>query len=438
MKKLYIADILVNTNGQQVEILGWVKSIREHGGVVFFDLIDSTGEIQIVANKSTQYILPSNLVISPESSVKIKGVVKQQDGKTSKEIDASEIELIGLASLDISPRPRTNFDIFSPALADYNLHKRHLVLRNEKMMATLKFRHIFFKIVHDWFREQSFIEIHAPVLTQIPLYEESSAFKVDFFGTKVFLTQCVAFYLESAVHAFEKVYNLGPSFRAEKSRGKRHLAEYWHVKAEIAFADLEDIMHFVESMTAYISSRIAIDAKKELEFLGVSIDTASITNIPYPRITYDEAIAKLKDKGFGVEWGKSLGNDEETSLSEEYTTPFWITGLPRSIEPFPYAISPSNINVTKTADLIAPSGFGELLGVAEKIWQPEELAERMKEKGRDGDNALKWYSELRQYGSVPHSGLGMGAERFMRWLLQLGHVRDVIPFPRMFRRPPYP
>lgn len=438
MKTIFVSDILSRENEQAVEAMGWVKSMRNHGSLVFIDLIDSTGEIQVIANKITKYILPDNRTISPESSIRVKGVVKQSNENNYKEIVADEIELIGFVSHEMSPRPRMDFDVFAHTFADYTLSNRHLFLRNEKLMAALRFRQLFFKAVHDWFREQSFTEIHAPVLTQIPLYEENSAFKIDFFGTKAYLTQCVAFYLESAVHAFEKVYNLGPSFRAEESRGKRHLAEYWHVKAEIAFADIEDIMSFVENMTSYITGKVAQEAKKELQLLEVNIDLNSISKIPYPRITYDDAINSLKSKGYPVEWGKSLNSDEETVLSKDYKTPFWVTGLPRSIEPFPYEISPSNINVTKTADLIAPNGFGELLGVAEKIWKPDALKERMVEKGRDKDDALIWYSELREFGSVPHSGLGMGAERFIRWLLQLEHVRDVIPFPRMFRRSPYP
>lgn len=440
MKKLYVNDILEKAEvGQEITLLGWIRSKRDLGGIIFLDLVDSTGSIQIIVRKDAgPSILHTAQEIAPESSVRIKGMITHRPRKEEKEVEAKEIEILGDVSLSLSPSPRTKFDIFDPRFVNISLEKRHLYLRNEKLMAVFRFRHIFMGIIHDWFRRQGFIEINAPVLTQLPLYEDNTAFGLDFFGNKVFLTQCVAFYLEAAVHAFEKVYHIGPSFRAEKSTGKRHLAEYWHVKAEIAFADLEDIIRFTEDMISYIVHWTMKEARGELEVLKVARDVSRLTTIPYPRITYDEAKRRLKRKGFKKEWGKSLSAAEEANLSQDFATPFWVTGLPRSIEPFPYVIDPSNPRVTKTADLIASEGFGELVGVAEKIWQPNELLERMQEKGKDADGRYNWYYELRQFGSVPHSGLGMGVERVIRWLLKLNHVRDAIAFPRLFGRVPYP
>jgi asparaginyl-tRNA synthetase len=439
MKKLYVSDLLKGTEtGQEIELLGWIRSKRSFGSVIFLDLMDSTGIIQIVVSKDAgPSVFRKAEGIAPESSVRIKGVVTHGSREGKKEIEAKEIEIIGNVLLSVSPRPRTNFDIFDSRFANISMGKRHLYLRNEKLMAVFRFRHMLMGIIHAWFNEQDFIEINAPVLTQLLLYEDNTAFDLNFFGNKVFLTQCVAFYLESAVHAFEKVYSIGPSFRAEESRGRRHLAEFWHVKAEIAFAGLEDIVCFTESMISYIIHRSMDEGRKELKILRVTADLGRLATVPYPRITYDEALERLSRRGLKAEWGKSLGAEEEADLSQEFDTPFWVTGLPCSIEAFPYVIDPSNPRVTKTADLIAPEGFGEILGVAEKIWQPDELLERMKEKGKD-IGRYDWYYELRQLGSVPHSGFGMGVERIIRWLLRLNHVRDAIPFPRLFRRAPYP
>ena len=190
-------------------------------------------------------------------------------------------------------------------------------------------------------------------------------------------------------------------------------------------------------MLSYIVQRIVSEGKDELQTLNQTISVDKI-EVPYPRIAYDEALQRLDAGGFDLEWGRSLSEDEEAFLSLEFDSPFWIQGLPRRTEPFPYAIDPSNSQVTKTADLIALGGFGELLGVAEKIWKPDELFERMREKDKDKEERYNWYCELRQFGSVPHSGFGMGIERVIRWLLQLNHVRDAIPFPRLFGRSPYP
>jgi asparaginyl-tRNA synthetase len=305
-------------------------------------------------------------------------------------------------------------------------------------MAIIKFRYELIEIIRQWFRKEGFVEIHAPILTQLPLYDDDTLFSLNFFGQKVFLTQCVAFYLESAVHAFERVYSISPSFRAEKSKGRKHLAEFWHVKAEIAFADLEEIINFVENMLSYVIRKIWVEAKELMEILEIRTDLSILTKIPYPRITYSDALIRLRAMGIEREWGRSLTDNDLSSLSKTFDTPFWITGNPRNIEPFPYKIDPANTHIVKVADLIAPDGFGELCGVAEKIWKIHELDERMKEKGKDTDKRYEWYRELRQFGSVPHSGFGIGIERMIRWLLRLNHVRDAIPFPRLFGRMPNP
>jgi asparaginyl-tRNA synthetase len=438
MKAYYIKDILNKVEpGQEVEILGWIASKRDIGGIIFLDLVDSTGKIQAVVRKDIDFEVFTKVKgVIPESSVKVRGTVKNSN--TSKEVLIQEIEIVGDVLLEVTPRPRSLSNIFHPKFADLILTKRHLYLRNEKLMAVLRFRYELVEIIREWFRKEGFVEIHAPILTQLSLYDDSALFDLEFFGEKVFLTHCVAFYLESAVHAFERVYSISPSFRAEKSRGRRHLAEFWQVKAEIAFADLDDIIDFAENMISYVMKRVVTETRELLGILDVRIDVGALTKTPYPRISYSDALAQLRAMGVEKEWGRSLSDSDVATLSKAFDTPFWVTGNPRSIEPFPYRIDPSNPQVAKVADLIATDGFGELLGVAEKIWEMGELCERMEEKGKDTDRRYEWYRELRQFGSVPHSGLGMGIERMVRWLLRLNHVRDAIAFPRLFGRVPNP
>jgi asparaginyl-tRNA synthetase len=436
MKTLYIKDLYEKKFiDKNVWISAWICSKRDIGEKIFIDLVDSTGKIQSVVNKGCHAFNKAKK-LKPESSVRVKGHVLS--GRSRNEIIVEEIEQIGDALVIINPSPRSNFDFHRREYVNQILSNRHLYIRNEKMMAILRFRHKFIEILREWFRQENFIEFHAPILTELTLYETTSAFKIRFFDTDVFLTQCASFYLESAIQAFEKVYFINPSFRAESSTGKRYLAEYWHLKAEIAFADLDGIINFTEKMLSFLAVRLSKQAEDELEVLRVNIDEEKLSNIPYPHLTYENALEKLNNAGTRKKFGKSLNARDETILSKMFDSPFWLTGLPSSTQPFLYTIDPSNPKVSKSADLIATDGFGEVLGVAEKIWQIEALLKRMEEKGLDPNSKYKWVCELRKLGSVPHSGLGMGIERMIRWLLKLPHVRDAIPFPRLHKRLPYP
>jgi len=281
------------------------------------------------------------------------------------------------------------------------------------------------------------VEITAPVLTPIPLYDDKSALSLDVHDERVYLTQCVGFYLESAVHAFERVYNIGPSFRGEESRSKRHLMEYWHIKAELAWVNREDLICIVEDLISYTVSVVERQSDVIMDTLGTQLCLHGL-DTPYPRISYAEAVQRLHHLGMKFEFGQSMGSKEEEALSKQFTSPFWIVGLPCSVEPFPYVIDPDDPRVTMTADLIATCGYGELLGIAEKIHCLPELDKRMQEKGKKGDVRYEWLRDLRKNGCVPHGGFGMGLERFIRWLLDIPHVRDTIPFPRTFRRRIFP
>jgi asparaginyl-tRNA synthetase len=441
MKNVFISDIKKLKNGSKIDISGWIKSKRDIGSSVFIDLEDSTDYIQIVIKKDSMGDKKFQAIkkIAPESSIRVVGILKEMKNRM-KEIEAENINIIGLTKISLTPHPRSNFNIFDKKYVDITLEKRHLYLRNKKMMAVLKFKSNFLYSIHEWFHKKEFVFIDAPVITQALLYDDKTAFSFDFFGTKMFLSQCAAFQLEAAVHGFEKVYNITPSFRAEKSRTNRHLAEYWHLKAEIAFANLNDMIKFAEDALYNTLKSTLEKSEKELKILNVSFDIDKIKP-PFQKMTYSEALDLLHSKGNKMKWGASLGADEEKILSQNTEKPMFIVGIPCSAEAFPFSKDPNNKDITRTADLIPPECYGEILGVAEKICTVDELLERMKEKGKNTEDQIKrykWYLELRDYGHVPHGGLGMGIERVVRWVLKLPHVRNAISFPRTYGRIPYP
>ena len=300
-------------------------------------------------------------------------------------------------------------------------------------MAILKFRGELMRIIREWFYQNHFIEFDAPILTPAPLYDDKTAMSINVHNENVYLTQCAGFYLEAAAHAFERVFNMGPSFRGEESRSKRHLMEYWHIKAEIAFGNREDIIALVENIIAYITRECQTKCKNILNILGIEICTDGLKS-PFPRITYEDATTYLQNNGYDAYFGRGISTAEEEELSKLYDSPFWIVGIPRAVEPFPYVVDQSDTRVTMVADLIASNGCGELLGVAEKIHSLNMLKERMQEKNKFEDARYKFVKEVHQAGCVPHIAFGMGLERLIRWLLNLPHVRDAIPFPRVVRR----
>ncbi len=305
-------------------------------------------------------------------------------------------------------------------------------------MAILQFRSIVMSEVRKWFERHGFMEFDAPILTPVPLYDDRSAVGVQVDGENIYMTQCVGYYLEAAVHAFERVYNMGPSFRGEESRSPRHLMEYHHIKAEIAFADLEDIIRIVEDLVSHVVKACWEKGSGATHILGTTMCLDG-TRTPFPRIPYEAAVEYLKKNGSDIEFGKGLGGEEERTLSGMFNnTPFWVTGIPRVAEPFPYCIDPGDTRITRVADLIASNGMGELLGVAEKISDLTMLDERLAEKKKLNDPRYEWIREVHQLGCVPHAAFGMGVERMIRWLLNIPHVRDAIPFPRIFRRRVYP
>ncbi|MDO8619974.1 MAG: asparagine--tRNA ligase [bacterium] len=437
MKEIFVSDLLRRVgNATTIELHGWIASKRCQGKVIFLDVCDSTGKIQVVISGND---VPSRMFDSVkhwpvESGVTVHGALVHSP-KGQPELHAIDITLVGGVTKEFSPHPRSQIDIFDEGLIPHLLTNRHMYIRNPKVMAILQFRDCLMHYMRTWFHSNRYTSIEAPILTPVPLYDDGTAMPITVHDEKVYLTQCVGYYLEAAVHAFERVFNIGPSFRGEEGRSKRHLMEYWHIKAEVAWCNLDDIIASVENIVSYLT-------KKCTEEQGLTIHAALGTNLctdglvtPYPRISYEDAIRLLSCKGIQTEFGKSLSSDCEAELSKHFPgRPFWVTGIPRTIEPFPYVIDPDDARITRVADLIASNGYGELLGTAEKISDIQMLDERLRDKNKGGDARFEFVRDVHQVGCIPHAAFGMGVERMVRWMLNIPHVRDCIPFPRTFKR----
>ncbi len=434
MKQLYIGDLTRQMIGSTIHLPAWVSGKRCHKRTIFLDLRDSTGMIQAIAESSA---LGDDLFrqigrIKTESAVIVEGEVRHSM-KGLTEIAVRGITLVGDVEKKFDPQPRSRIDTFDPALTERMLDERHMYLRNPQVMAILKFRHDLLRNVRNWFDGRRYFSVDAPILAPVTLYDDVTAMAIKVHDEEVFLTQCVGYYLEASVHAFERVYNIGPSFRGEESRSKRHLMEYWHIKAEVAWADLDDIIAEVESLVMECM-RTAKDLPTETwDMLGRRPRLQDM-EAPFVRISYEDAVERLASRGFDIRFGKSLGSAEEEELSKDINGPFWITGIPCAVEPFPYVIDPADPRITRVADLIAPHGYGELLGTAEKIYKLDMLEERMRSKGKHDDPRYEFVRDIHKVGCVPHAAFGMGVERMIRWLLDIPHVRDAIAFPRIFRR----
>lgn len=437
MKKTFIKKVV--NDGQphlNYGLQGWIKSKRKGKKRIFIDLVDSTGHIQLIIEKEkigeSSFELARKIAV--ESAVRVKGDLIED--KNKKELIVTEFEIIAASTRHITPEPRSDFDIFDEKYVNQILNNKHIYIRNPKFMAIQRFRHLLLHYMRLWFHENNYIEIAAPVLTPVPLYHDKTAIPVKLHKQDLFLTQCVGYYLEAASMAFEKVYNISPSFRGEESKSKRHLQEYWHIKAEIAFGDLEDIIFIVESIIEFLIKKL--QNEPEINEIFHSLKTKLCLDglkTPFPRITYEDSIEFLNRNGCDIEFGDSIGSkEEEEILSKKFKSPFWLTGIPRKIEPFPYVIDGNDNRITRVADLIASNGYGELLGVAEKIHSIEMLDERLKEKQLADDKRFEWVRQVHKTGCVPHIAFGMGVERLIRWLMNIPHVRDAHPFPRTFGR----
>ncbi|MEM1583372.1 MAG: asparagine--tRNA ligase [Nitrososphaerota archaeon] len=422
-KTLYVRDAFQCEEGLEVELIGWIRSKRRHGKLIFLDLRDSTGIIQVAVKHGVadNESFMKALDIGLESSVKVKGRLKKDPrAPGGLELHCNHLEIVGPSLED--------FPIKKGVGLKFLLDNRHLHLRSPRVAIIMKIRATLMDIARRWLRENGFVEVNCPTFITAAVEGGATLFKVDYFGKPAYLTQSVQFYQEAAIYSLEKVYSLQPSFRAELSRTRRHLTEFWHLEVEMAYADLYDIMKVIEELVYAIVNGLNKESEREIRTLGREL-RPEMAEPPYPRIRYSEALQILQSKGVNINWGDDFGADEERILSKEFSKPFFVTHYPKEAKAFYHMPDPSNPSVCLNADLLAPGGYGEIVGGGQRIHDYNLLTERIRENNLNPEE-YRWYLDLRKYGSVPHSGFGLGIERMLWWLLHLPHIRSACLFPR--------
>lgn len=428
MEIIRISDIK-NYEGKEVEIKGWLYNKRSSGSIKFLIIRDGTGFIQATLLKSEikEELFNKIDTINYESSMKIVGLVREEKRAPSGyEILIKNVEIISIAE-DNYPISLKEHGI--EFLMDY----RHLWLRSPRQNAILRIRAEIIKSIRNFLDQNGFILIDSPILTPAACEGTTTLFETDYFGEKAYLTQSGQLYNEASAMAFGKVYCFGPTFRAEKSKTRRHLMEFWMVEPEAAYVDLEENNKIQENMVTYIVKQVLENKKRELDLLERDLSKLEIIKVPFPRISYDEAIEILKKDGSKIEWGDDFGGEDETILSQKYEKPIFIHRYPIKCKAFYMKPDPQRPEVALCADLLAPEGYGEIIGGGQRIDDYNLLANQIKEHNLPREN-YEWYLDLRRYGSVPHSGFGLGIERTVAWICGLNHVRETIPFPRMLNK----
>lgn len=427
MKWVYIEDIGQH-NGQEVEIRGWVYNKRSSGKVRFLLVRDGTGIIQgTIFHPDKDFPLFKVFDdLTQESSVIVRGKVREdRRAPGGYELEISDIEVIQIArDYPITPKEHS---------VPFLMEHRHLWLRSQKQHAILQVRAETVRAIRDFFDGRGFRLMDTPILTPSACEGTTTLFETQYFDQKAYLSQSGQLYNEATAAAFGKVYCFGPTFRAEKSKTRRHLIEFWMVEPEVAFATLEDIIELGQDLILFILERVLDRRKKDLEIL--ERDTAPLERItkPFPRLTYDEAVKQLVEHGSKMVYGDDFGAPEETILSQIYDRPVCVTHFPAKIKAFYMQPDPQRPDLALGVDFMASEGYGEIIGGGQRIHDLELLERRIKEFNLP-EEAYKWYVDLRRYGTFPHSGFGLGLERTVAWICKLPHIRETIPFPRLLYR----
>ena len=427
MERATIRDIS-KYDGQEVEIRGWVYNKRSSGKIHFLMIRDGTGIIQGVAGKNdvSPEVFESFNPLTQESSIIVTGKVRAD----KRAPGGYELTLTGLKTIQIVE----NYPI-SPKEhgVEFLMAHRHLWLRSKKQHAIMLIRHEIIKSIRNFLDDNGFILMDTPILTPSACEGTTTLFETPYFDTKAYLAQSGQLYNEANCMALGKVYCFGPTFRAEKSKTRRHLMEFWMVEPEMAYVELEENMDIQEQFVSHIVKKVLENRMEELKTLERDIAPLEKITAPFPRITYDEAVKILQDKGLPFEWGGDLGAPDETAISENFDRPVFISHYPTKCKAFYMKPKEDRPEVCLGADLIAPEGYGEIIGGGERISDPELLLKRIEEHNLPKED-YQWYIDLRLYGTVPHSGFGLGIERTVSWICGLKHIRETIPYPRMLER----
>jgi asparaginyl-tRNA synthetase len=429
--RITIADAAKHA-GETVEIAGWLYNLRKSGKIVFPILRDGTGLMQCVAVKSAlpEDVFESIKNLTQESSIIVTGKIRaEQRAAGGFEMDVEAIQILERVP-EADPYPITPKDHGIEFLMD----NRHLWLRSQKQHAILKIRAEVIRAVRDYLDDHGFTLVDTPIFTPAACEGTTTLFEVNYFDDdKAYLTQSGQLYNEATAMAFGKVYCFGPTFRAEKSKTRRHLTEFWMLEPEAAYAHLEDMMALGEGLVSHVVQAVLRNRARELETLKRDVSKLEPVKPPFPRITYEQALEILRQHGHDVKFGDDFGGDEETMLSQQYDRPVMIHRYPASIKAFYMEPDRDRPDLALGFDVLAPEGYGEIIGGGERISSYELLLKRLRDNGLP-EQAFQWYLDLRRYGSVPHAGFGMGLERVVAWICGTEHVREVIPFPRMIYR----
>ncbi len=433
MKQTYI-DELKGHIGESVTLKGWLYNKRSSGKLVFLQFRDGTGIVQCVVfkpNDEALYDLADSL--GQESSIIVTGTVKE-DTRSSLgvELDVTGLEVLqNVHDYPITPKEHGT---------EFLMDNRHLWIRSKKQHAVLKIRHTVIKAVRDYFDDNGFTLADTPIFTPAACEGTTTLFEVDYYGDdKAYLTQSGQLYNEATAAAFGKSYAFGPTFRAEKSKTRRHLTEFWMVEPEVAYAGYEDMMDLGEGLILAIVERVLNDRQEELKTLERDTTVLEAISAPFPRLHYDEAVKLLQEghsKGElenNFEWGGDFGAPDETYLSSQFGKPIFVHHFPTAIKGFYFEVDKERPECALGIDLLAPEGYGEIIGGGERATSLEYLEEQLKQHNLPQE-IFEWYLDLRRYGSVPHAGFGMGIERTVAWMAGIEHVRETIPFPRMLYR----
>ncbi len=428
MQTINIIDAPKHVN-ERVRIGVWLTDKRSSGKIAFLQLRDGTAFFQgvLLKNKVDEETFEMARHLRQEASLWVTGEIHEDArSKFGYEIQIEELELIG--DSDEYPIGNKEHGI------DFLLDHRHLWLRSSKPQAMMRIRDRVIRANYEFFGERGFTKIDPPILTGNAPEGTTDLFHTEYFEQDAYLSQSGQLYEEAGAMALKRVYSFGPVFRAEKSKTRRHLIEFWMIEPEMAFMHQEESLELQEEYVAYLIQKVIDDCSRELEVLGRDPETLKpFTQLPYPRISYDEAIEMLQQAGMDIKWGEDFGSPEETYLADQFSKPVFVLNYPKSIKPFYMKSHPTRDDVYVCADLLAPEGYGEIIGGSERETDYETLRKAIIDAGLD-EKDYQWYLDLRKYGSVPHSGYGLGLERFLTWITLEDHVRETIPFPRLLNR----
>ncbi|MGI6154565.1 MAG: asparagine--tRNA ligase [Enterococcus lemanii] len=429
MKQIQIIDAK-NHVGETVKIGAWVANKRSSGKIAFLQLRDGTAYFQgiVVKNEVGEEIFQIAKNLHQETSIMVTGEIREDDrSKFGYEIGIQGIEVIGEShEYPITPKEHGT---------EFLMDHRHLWLRSSRQHAIMQIRNEIIRATYQFFNERHFVKIDPPILTGSAPEGTTDLFETDYFDQKAYLSQSGQLYMEAAAMAFGKVFSFGPTFRAEKSKTRRHLIEFWMMEPEMAFTTQEESLVVQEEYVSFLVQGVLDNCAQALDVLGR--DRAILekyTQLPFPRISYDEAVKMLNDNGFDdITWGDDFGSPHETFIANSFDRPVFILNYPKAIKPFYMKPHPTREDIVICADMIAPEGYGEIIGGSERVTDYDFLLEKIREFGLS-EEEYSWYLDLRRYGSVPHSGFGLGLERTVTWLAGIEHVREASPFPRLLNR----